>query len=286
MPVRYERVKVTKRLARLLLETNVEYNRNPKVFSKVPQYTADMNEGRWDTNTGETIKITGEIVDGEPTENSRLIDGQNRLIALKESTLSHLWFDFAFNVKEDAFEVIDTGSSRTFADVSKREGAGTERNVNGAVVRRVYLWDKGFRLTVGGLKGRAPTHKQLLELWRTDKEGFHAATMRGRDVAQAKMGQAGVAGAAFYLMSRIDKDAANAFFEAVLTGANLPPGHSALWLGKKLVRDRAELDSDEQMILWCKTWNMYRKDELVDRTVVPTGFRGRPYTNETFPVPE
>jgi hypothetical protein len=286
--VRYERVKVTKRLARLLLENNVEYNRNPKVKSKVPQYTADMDAGKWDTNNGEVIKISGEIVNGEPTPGTKLIDGQNRMLALKGSKLTHLWLDFAFNVKEQAYDTIDSGAVRTFADVLKKYNAGAERFVNGAVVRRVYLWDTfGNRMMSGGGSPiKRPSKPLLLEFWSKDTGGFDAASRRGADAAKAGIGQASIAGAAFYLFARIDKDAANAFFDMVLTGANLPPGHPALFLARKLTKDKDYLNPDEQMILWIKAWNMYRKDEIVDRTITTLGFRGRPYNDETFPTPE
>lgn len=287
MPVRFERVKVTKRLARLLLGINVEYNRNPKMATKVEEYKTDMDNGDWDTNTGEVIKITGEIVDGEPTKGTKLIDGQNRLLAFQASQLTYLWFDFAFNVPEKAFEVIDSGAARTFADMSKKYNVGSERNVNGAVVRRVTMWEKGTRLSGrGGVRANRPTKRQLLHRWQEDVEGFDTATRRGLDISQARMGQAGVAGSAFYLFSKIDKDAAHTYFDQVLTGANLAEKSPALWLNKKLLKDRLFLSPDEQMVLWVKTWNMFRKDELVDRTISIVGFRGRPYTNDTFPVPE
>jgi hypothetical protein len=285
MPIRYERVRVTKTYARQLLETNVEYNRNPKVNTKVLEYRGDMNEGRWDSDTGETIKVTKPSAQWP---NGQLIDGQNRMLAFQGSELRSIEFDFAYDVPEKAFEVIDSGAARTFSDVSKKYGVGPERNVNGAIVRRILLWERGNRINNkgGNIVGGRPTKRMLLARWQEDVGGFDAASRRGADVSRAKLGQAGVAGSAFYLFAQIDKDLANSFLDMVLTGENLPAGHPALWLGKKLLKDRDLLWADEQMVLWIKLWNMFRKDETVDRTVSIVGFRGRPYTNDTFPVPE
>jgi hypothetical protein len=280
MSIRYERVKVTRSLATKLLGVNLEYNRRKKE-AKIAQYAADMREGNWRDN-GDTIRVTGTSLE----RLGKLIDGQNRLIAFLESGLKYMWFDFAFGVAEEAYPTINTGAARTFADVA-RSIDPENANVNGAIVRRIWMWERGRRLTGrgGGTAKLQPTHTQLLERLSQNVKEFHTATVRGTDGSQRKLGPASIVGTAFYLFYQVDQDQAHTFFEQVITGANLKEEAPALILRNRLLRDRKELTPDEMMILWCKAWNLFRKDETTS-FITTFGFQGKPYTNDTFPEPK
>lgn len=264
-------------MAAKLLANNLEYNRGLK-RGKIDAYAEDMRTGNWRTDTGQTIKLTASGV---------LVDGQNRLQAFLESGLRKLPFDFAHGVPEEAYPSLDVGAARTFADVMRgKVGKGGERMINSAVVRRVWQWEHGVRLAgKGGSAKLRPSHSQLLARYERNPGEFDAASKRGADISRNKLGQASVGGTAFFLFAELDRNEAHTFFEQVLTGVNLPDRAPALTLSRRLLKDRAELTPDAQLILWIRAWNYFRADELVDR-ILTTGQSGRVITNETFPLPK
>src|SRR4051812_45826471 len=100
--IRYERVLVTPAKAVKWLGLNSPVNRSKKA-SKIGGYAADMQAGRWNSNTGETIKFD---------TSGTLIDGQNRLEAVVLANVP-VEFDVAYDVPSEAMIVIDSGAART-----------------------------------------------------------------------------------------------------------------------------------------------------------------------------
>ena len=80
--ITYKRELVTPQRARQFLDNNAKNNRNMRL-TKVKQYARDMKNGRWDPNTGQTIKVTVEGI---------MLDGQNRMAAVIESGTA-IYFD-------------------------------------------------------------------------------------------------------------------------------------------------------------------------------------------------
>ena len=70
-----------------------------------------MTNGDWKF-TGETIQFS---TDGQ------LMDGQHRLLALLVSNTSQT-FNFVYGINKEAFDVIDSGKTRSFADVAQIKG--------------------------------------------------------------------------------------------------------------------------------------------------------------------
>ena len=94
---------ITPEAAKKLLEYNTN-NRVPR-RNNVAKIADDIENGRWKV-TGETIKFS----------NTRLIDGQNRLMAVVQAGRPiKTWV--ARNVDDEAFAVCDTGVTRTPADI-------------------------------------------------------------------------------------------------------------------------------------------------------------------------
>lgn len=281
MTIRYERVLVTPELAYKWLRQNSENNRKPKT-GKIPQYARDMQNGNW--------KLTGETIKFDPK--GALIDGQNRLRAVTVANCA-VEFDVAYDVPREAMQVIDTGAARTFGDVLHIGGTPNRARVS-AVVRWIIQWDAGDRIGSGATV--RPTHSEMLAKYEADPDGFDTAGARGADCNNHGLGMSSSSGVAFHLFQRIDKVAAHDFFDQVISGAGLTQGHPALVLRNRLIRARfgrtpaggrnrldvTGADRAEQLALFVRAWNYWRKRATIERLAVGRG----ELTNARFPVPK
>lgn len=288
MGIRYERgVLVTPATAANWLRRNSENNRAAK-SAKIPMYARDIVLNRWLSDTGETIKFTGDS-----PNTGQLIDGQNRLRAVELAGSgidvdgvrlslpegAGVVFDIAYNVPVEAMQVIDTGASRTAADVLKIAGA-RERMRSAAIVRWAIMWEHGQRASQGG--SFAPTTTDIAYRYLAEPEAFDAATARGSDVQRAGLGTGAAAGTAFYMFAKLDRELAHQFFDQLLTGANLPDRHAVLILRNKLARMRVDRLTRAEQLAWIiKAWNHMR-----DGKSTSTFYFREAITNENFPEPK
>lgn len=294
--IRFEVVDVTRQIASRWLGRNVERNRNPKP-RQIKRYVADMTHkpSRW-LVTGDTIKITadGDLIDG----------GQRMRAALAafeaDPTLKSVPMAVAFNVPYDAIYVTDKGAKRTMGDTLKIEEGVTEGNKAAAVLRRVWTWKQGnyADMTGSNVQFADPTDTELLEFFRKYRGEVEAATARGRDLGDKKIGNSTAAGAAFFLLREIDAAQAHDFFDHLITGANLPEKSPILMLRDRLMRSTlargqqqaarvgdlrgSSLTSREQLHFYIRTWNAWRTDEVIDRLIVPAAG----LTNKNFARPK
>lgn len=275
MAIKYERVGVTARIALQWLERNAGNNRTQK-GARITRYARDMAAGRWNSDTGETVKFN---TFGE------LIDGQNRLCAVVEADKLTpgivVDLDVARGLPVEAMQVIDSGASRSLSDVLRISGT-PDRNRVASVVRWVANWDLG-NFTGGGKL--TPTNAELWDVYRKDADAFDAAGARGGDLQRRALGRSRSMGTAFYLLNRLDEVAAQMFFDGYISGANgaLTPGSPALALRNRIGRQDIERQSAaEQLALTIKAWNAFRADEKVERLNLPKG----DLTSVNFPQPK
>jgi hypothetical protein len=270
MAIRYETVQVSPTIAKRWLGKNAENNRLPK-GSKIPAYAREMLAGKWQTDTGETIKFDP---DGE------LIDGQNRLRAVVAAGVT-IPFDVAFDVPRRAMQVVDTGASRTASDVLRIAGAH-DRMRSAAIVRWVILWDAKTFVGVGGpLK---PTTTEIIERYSSESGMFNAAATRSTDCQNRGLGTGSPAGVAHYLFSQIDVEQTHQFFDQYISGANLPDRSAVLALRNKLARIRMDrITRPEQLALFIRAWNGFREGRPMDRLQITA--RGE-LNNLNFPQPK
>lgn len=279
MGIKYKTVTVTPALAREWLGKNFELNRLPKQ-SKIPGYARDMLNGRWQSDTGETIKFD---------VHGTLIDGQNRLRAVVLAGGNNpdvaIDFDVATGCPTEAVQVIDTGASRTFAD--KLRVAGTPERIRASgVVRWAMNWQVGNYMGNGKF---SPTDSELWDFYRSDAAGFDAATARGTDMSQRKLGTGSALGLAFYLFQRIDHPLAHDFFDKLITGAKVEVGDPELTLRDRLARSQLErISRQEQLALCVRAWNSRRGDHKAYKLIVIKGRNGLPgiLSNDNFPQPK
>lgn len=277
MPVRYKDVFVTKAMAKKFLATNIEYNRNPKP-GKQEEYTTDMNEGNWERDTGETVKVTPE---------GKMIDGQNRMWALlnTDAHVTGVWMTIAYGVPETNVLVVDSGAPRSFADNLKLHQV-TNRFIAGSLVRRVILWEAGYKMAQNRsaksyVRKTRPTRAQMMNRYKKDRAVFDAASARGMDVKKLKLGNSTIASQAYFLFYAVDPQQTHVFFDQLVSGANLPEVSPVLFLRNRLTKTDDMLDM--QLAMYISAWNRWRNDEAVHK--LQPLWRGE-LTNDNFPEPK
>lgn len=269
-----EQVEMTAALAKKLLASNAENNRNMRQ-GKVDQYVRDMLAGHWPI-TGETVKVD---------TNGVLIDGQHRLTAVLQA--AKLRADIgvpmlvAYNVDPAVMPVLDTGIPRGLHDLVRVQIGAAQSNLVAAVVRRVLQWEQGNYVGASGRNGGVPTHTEALARLEKDVEGFVAAAARGRDIQQLRLAPGAPSGTAFYLFRQIDAEQAHTFFDHLVTGENLTG--SILTLRNRFIRaDR--LRAHEYIALYVRTWNAWREGRVLGQ--VPVTSNNGKLTNQNFPLPK
>lgn len=125
--VQFKEVLVTPKLAKEYISRN-SHNRTLKA-DKVLLYANDILEGKWKRNTAEPIKIA---------TSGRILDGNHRLHAVVKSNLP-VHFTIATGLKEDVFDVLDTGTSRSNGDVFDIAGIKNARLVPAIIQSYIRL---------------------------------------------------------------------------------------------------------------------------------------------------
>lgn len=283
--VEFKIIDVDARTAAYWLERNAENNRREKV-AKIAKYARDMATGRW-LVTGDTVKITPDGV---------MVDGGQRMRAVLRANSEYADFKsvrmvFAHGVPVETMHVTDTGAGRNFSDILMIEEAVNRTQV-GPIVRRVCVWDQGNYIYQRGSSSvyTDPTMTELLDLYRSDPQGFDASAARAVDLRLAKIGNGTAGGTAHYVLTRLDYDQAQTFFDGVVGGANLGDRDPILVLRNRLIRasantrvDRADfLSPTEQLYFYIRAWNGWRRDEAMDKLQLPNA---RDVTNQNFPQP-
>ena len=130
--IQFEKELITPSKAKTYLEANTN-NRNVK-DRHVLKLSNEMKSGRWKQDTAETIKIS---------KTGRILDGQHRLMAVIQSGVS-IYFHVAKGLNEEVFDVIDTGSNRSAADVFKINHAKYE-SILPSIIQTSKIISRGKR---------------------------------------------------------------------------------------------------------------------------------------------
>jgi len=315
---RYEEVDVTPKMAAGWLENMIENNRRER-RRITPKYARDMaaevpadelKDTDPATDWGVRIErgpngravsvpcrwlVTGDTLKIDPDE--RLWDGGQRLRALGQAkelnpNLVSIRMVVAYNMPAAGIRVTDRGAKRTFAETLRIEGLEHYETVSGAIVRRIALWEQGnYADARGGNSGFGdPTDTELLVVFRKNILLIDAAARRGQDVRQQGLGTTTAAGVAYFLLNRIDDQECKGFFENLVAGAGDGiTERSPVWQLRERLRkanDRynryESLTTTQQLYLYCKAWNHFRHDYLVERLQLPKGG----VTNANFVLPE
>lgn len=230
----------------------IKNTRNRKVggvnYNKIK---TSLQRGEWKLN-GEAIKIASD---------GTILDGQHRLMASAETGVSFETL-IVTGLPYDTQDTMDTGKTRTLADVLTLNGwkSGT---IVAAVVAAIVRTEKyGLRAAFGSNSGWTVTNKEALD--RLDNEPAIA------DVAawSSRMSRLGLhgrtSGALFYVFSKIDAEDTEFFFARLQSGDGLVTGDSILTLRNLLIAHKSSRGTLPQSYLAAvtiKAWNKFRAGE-------------------------
>ncbi len=208
----------------------------------------DMRRGDW-RQTYEAIRFN---------KKGELIDGQHRLSAVVRSGKS-LEFVVAGGLDAKAMAVVDTGRSRSFADVQAIAGEKNARKV-AAVAKQVYYLDVGKATA----SGPAVSHSQLERTLR-QHPGLRDAVEKVGAVSGI---QPHAQIAAVYCLAREKHPRkADQWLEALQEGEDLAKGNPALVVRNKLISNRGggskmQLRGPAVAAFLIKGWNAFLSNEI------------------------
>lgn len=119
--MKIEKVFVSPEMAAKMLVKNTNNRRLDP--ARITRYANDITNGRWVADTGELIKLDSE---------GNVLDGQHRLSAVVRSGKG-IWIHLATGVASEVFDVIDSGKSRSVADVLTIAGVPNAHKVSAFV---------------------------------------------------------------------------------------------------------------------------------------------------------
>jgi hypothetical protein len=232
---------------------------------KIKQFTDDMREGRWLFNGAPIVK----------DRNDRMRDGQNRMHAIINSGTTQT-FVVLNNASEHTIATIDTGTGRTFTDVTRMQGIPYASEISSAV----YLWWKYDNDAMNSME--RPSHKQL-EAKRD--EHLNALEAACKMVASKKNARslAPKSALVFILAYLYEKNPAWAaiFLDALDTGLGLTERDPLYVLQRYLIRNmgrRHRIDTPSLLAVMIKAFNfkftgreiqtlIWRRDEAYPKFV-------------------
>lgn len=260
-----QQVMITPELATAWLRRN-EANRKLR-HRAVQQYANDMLRGAWKT-TGESIKFSAS---------GRLLDGQHRLAAIVDADVA-LSMVVVTGLDNSAFDAIDTGRSRTGADVLLIEGVGARESAVAAGAMPLILnYQRGL---APHSKTRFP-NQELIAAWNSQsaiRRSSHFVTRLPRKVMPIRHSKALFL---HWVFCQRDVEAADSFIEQLFTGELLGRTEPLYHLRQRLLSLRMEGQSipDLAMLHACiKAWNATRQGRQY------TSWRSLfPRSDESFP---
>ena len=246
---------ITPSMAKSFLENNFGNRRLDE--ARIEQYSKDMIAGKWNSNTGETIKIT---------VSNRFADGQHRLHAIIKANIP-VEMAVTTGVSDDAFKYIDTGKPRTAADVFFIEDIKNANNVS-AIINK-YLIFKAEKYSAGSAKWNKMTTHQILDFYNQNPNYYQSVCNLATNWYNAfgKVLSSSVIGAYYMYFKDIDENDALKFMNQLCVGVEIE-NSAILMLRQKLINDKTSrvnnLPIRLKHALIIKTWNYFRKNQKIN----------------------
>lgn len=261
---------ITPSIAEKLLERNVSNRRVEK--SRLLSYVKDMVNGKWKEGTTETIKIS---------KTGRILDGQNRLLAIVKSNCS-LYFYVARNLEDDVFDVLDTGKSRNASDCFTVAGVKMSNTIP-SIIATYNLLREGKK--IGQQRNGKATNSELLKQYFEDEVFWQNVARMTTNwyVAFAKIMTPSMIGGFYAYLYKLNPMKAELFMNQLCTGSNIT-NQTINLLRTKLMQDKMsprKMPPTLKMALIIKTWNNYVTNTHVKilkfdtiRDAFPTAIKG------------
>ena len=246
----FQKVLVTPEIAKGYLSKNKNNRRfkNPTVS----RYSDDMQNGRWKENTGELIKIS---------KNGNVLDGQHRLLAVVQSNTS-IYFHFAFDVSEDVFDVLDTGSLRSSIDGFYIKGIKNATSLPSIISLHYNLLNGGK--SKDAQKNNKLTNSEVLSKYYENTFLWDSVARKTMAWYQsfAKILTPSIIGGIYSLARNVDEVKADSFMDELCTGADISNNVVNI-LRNTLMKDKISLRKMPmplKLALIIKCWNFYKED--------------------------
>jgi hypothetical protein len=261
----FDLVQVSPRLAQEYLSKNTDNYRNLRP-GKVNAYARDMAGDRW-SFTGAPIVFDW---------NGVLRDGQHRLEAVVQSGVT-IQFLVITGVDPEVQDVMDTNLARTAGDALGHHGY---KNTNqlAATLNVLYCYESGL------YKHAMSTPDSKVKL--TNAEIVEAAGERPEmvEAAQFAVGMrhvlsmpTGALALAWRIFHDIDTDAASDFFariENLQTRGKGDPIHTMIRRVSEYRERRESMRASTALFFLFRTWNAYRKGEVLQKLQVGSAEHG------------
>lgn len=224
---------------------------------RVRLYTQQMADGQW-RPTGESIKFS---------KSGRLIDGQNRLLAVIAADVPVVML-VARGLEDVAQESMDTGATRSLADVLKMRGETSGSNL-AAVIRALYIWDHSDPSTTRrvGLSGQSwsVSNAQLLAYFDENADGVRGLHLKCETYRRSLKIPSSVLAPLVREMQDLDYEDADDFMrrwcKGVPSAQNFGERDPLVQLNQaanRLKSSRGDYDKTEMAAYVVKAWNAYR----------------------------
>lgn len=248
---------ITPEMAQEWLATRNERNRKPNK-PKIAVFARDMAAGRWQEN-GTTISFGWD---------GQLSDGQNRLAACVQANTSFNSIVIS-GLDPATQDTVDSGVVRKMSD-----------NLEIRQVKNATIVASAIAQVALFLQGRMSSHnradlskQETLDFLEINPEITDSVTFGSRVYNATRLPKA-VGTGLHYVMSRIDKQEANDFFESIIHGTNLDEG-SPILAFRKYLQSRIGLSNTSEhrsknkqtnYVYWAiciKTWNAWRRGDSI-----------------------
>ncbi len=234
---------------------------------RVLSLAEDIRINRWQLN-GETIVMASD---------GTILDGYHRLHAIIEAGKGIDTF-VASGIDPDAFMTMDSGKSRTPADVLTIFGYtnGNEHAALGRIFARVRK--HGSPYDRGGRQAQ-PTTQEIVSEVNANPDRFMDA-IRGANHSKRTFGGGSALGYCWITFGDIDMSDRDMFFERLADGQGLVEGDPIYALRRALLEVKLRhrnMPQNHMIALIIKAWNAYR----MHRKVMLLVFRA----DEAWPVP-
>lgn len=234
----------------------------PKV---VNAYRRDMENDRWQA-TGEAIKLS---------RTGALLDGQHRLLALAEAEgVRHIQMLVVSGLPDNAQAVMDQGVARSIRDALTLEH-GHVKNITivSGVSRWLVLAPDAGKLTPSSLRNKV-TAAEAMDVFNQDTDLIVEAAFWAQKLRARVLGSPTAIGYAFVQFAKVDKSAAEEFFEGIfdmnwsLQFGLHDPRKAALTRLQLMHRDpdvKTSLETGVMSVsVLTRAWNLWRKGEGID----------------------
>lgn len=237
---------ITPEIAQQLLSNNAG---NRKLSERNVQFIyGQMVAGEWKL-TGDTIKIG---------KDGKLKDGQHRLAGVVKYGKPIEMF-VAEGVADDVFQVLDTGKSRSAADVLSMSGIRNSNNVAGSV-RAIILFKQGvYSHNKAGKTSRA-TNAAILKFTEENPLIHEVITYTMGIYRQFRFISHSNLTMLYWILSKKNQTQADIFFEKYATGIDLGVTNPIRHLRERLLKDslnKSKLNSRDKIALFIFAWNAF-----------------------------